>query len=158
MTGGAHYVPPAVGEPWWVVGDTYTFKVTGEDTGGTLAFFEATVPAQGGPPPHIHSGEDEFYYLLDGSFEIQDGDRTFIAEPRSFVFLPRGHLHAFRNVSATPARMLIGITPAGFERFFFSVGQPAISGQQAPPLGPDEIARTLEAAPQYGLELRLPSP
>ena len=54
MVDAVRHVEPGLGEAWWVVGDTYTFKVTGDDTGGVLAFFEARVPPQGGPPPHIH--------------------------------------------------------------------------------------------------------
>jgi mannose-6-phosphate isomerase-like protein (cupin superfamily) len=157
MADGLRHVEPGLGEAWWVVGDTYTFKVTGDDTGGALAFFEASVPPQGGPPPHIHGREDEFYYLLNGALQVRDGDRLFTAEPGSFVFVPRGRLHCFRNDSHVPARMLIGITPAGFEKFFFAVGQRAVPGQEAPPLGPEEMARSLDLAPRFGMEVQLPT-
>ena len=42
--------------------------------------------------------------------------------------------------------MLVGITPAGFEKFFFAIGQAAVPGEEAPPLGPEEMARTLDLA------------
>jgi mannose-6-phosphate isomerase-like protein (cupin superfamily) len=147
------HIPDAAGESLWVVGDTYTFKATGEDTGSSLAFFDASVPPGSGPPPHVHRNEDEFYYVLDGELEVLDGDRTFTARTGSFVFVPRGTLHNFRNQTARPARLVIGLTPAGFEKFFFAVGQPAVPGGQAPPLGPEEMARTLELAPRFGLEI-----
>ena len=147
------HVPDEAGESLWVVGDTYTFKATADDTGGSLAFFDATVPPESGPPPHVHRDEDEFYYVLDGELEVLDRDRTFNARAGSFVFVPRGTLHSFRNRSAKPARLVVGITPAGFERFFFAVGQQAVPGGQAPPLGPGEMARALELAPRFGLEI-----
>jgi hypothetical protein len=42
------------GRSLWVVGDRYTIKATGEETGGAFALVEALVPPGGGPPPHIH--------------------------------------------------------------------------------------------------------
>lgn len=150
------HVPPGEGRSVWVVGDTYTFKATGAETDGRLTFWEATVPPQSGPPPHIHHGEDEAYYVLEGELEVLDGDRTFTARAGSFVYIPRGALHRFQNIGSTPARMLILFTPAGFEGFIFEVGQPARPGEDAPPLGPEEMERTVRAAPQYGIELRLP--
>lgn len=33
----------------WLAGDTYTIKVTADDTHGALGFAEATVPPGGGP-------------------------------------------------------------------------------------------------------------
>ena len=154
---GVTHVPPGEGEAWWVVGDTYTMKVTKRDTNGRFTCFEASVPPQAGPPPHLHHGEDEAYYVLEGELEVLDGDRTFMARTGSFVYIPRGTVHAFRNVGSIPSRMLIFVTPGGFENFFFEVGQPARAGESAPPLGPEEMERTVAAASSYGMELRLPS-
>ena len=53
------HVPDEAGESLWVVGDTYTFKATADDTGGSLAFFDAAVPPGSGPPPHAHRDEDD---------------------------------------------------------------------------------------------------
>ncbi len=86
---GVH-VPPGEGRTLWVVGDTYTFKGTAENTGGALLLFEAEVPPQSGPPPHIHHREDEAFYVLEGEVEVREGDRTFVAGGGSFVFIPRG--------------------------------------------------------------------
>ncbi len=41
------------------VGDVYRFLATGEDTNGKYAVWEAIVPPGGGPPPHVHSREEE---------------------------------------------------------------------------------------------------
>ena len=153
---GVH-VPPGEGESLWVVGDTYTFKGVTENTGGALLLFEASIPPQGGPPPHVHHQEDEAYYVLEGTIEVMEGDRIFLAGVGSFVFLPRGTPHKFKNVGTETARMLLMTTPAGLEKFFGEVGQAAQEGGTAPPPGPEEIGRLLAAAPKYGLEI-LPPP
>jgi quercetin dioxygenase-like cupin family protein len=156
QAGGVRHVPAGEGRSIWIVGDTYTFKAASEDTGGAYMLFEANVPPQSGPPPHIHHWEDEAYYILDGQVEILDNDRTFVAGAGSFVHIPRGTLHRFKNVGETTARILVLFTPGGFENFFFEVGLPAKEGGTAPPLGPKEIERTLAAAPKHGMEVRLP--
>jgi quercetin dioxygenase-like cupin family protein len=152
------HVPAGEGQKLWVVGDTYTLKATRENTGGALALIEASVPPGGGPPPHVHRVEDEAYYLLEGDLEVLDEERTFVARAGSFVFIPRGTLHRFRNVGYAHARVLFLFTPAGFDQFFVAVGQPARAGEVAPLLGEAEIARTQELAPRYGMEVRFPEP
>jgi quercetin dioxygenase-like cupin family protein len=147
------YVPPGGGRSIWAVGDTYTFKAVSEDTNGVYTLFEASVPPQSGPPPHIHHWEDEAYYVLEGELEILDNNRTIKVSAGSFVHIPRGTLHRFKNVGETTARMLVFFTPGGAENFFFEVGLPAKGGGTAPPLGPEEIERTLALAPKYGWEV-----
>lgn len=71
-----------------------------------------------------------------------------------FVYILRGTLHHFRNVGGVASRMLVLLSPAGFENLLFEVGGPAQPGQRAPPLSPEELGRTLAVAPKYGLELR----
>ena len=43
------------GKAAWVVGDLYTVKASGADTGGAFALIEVLVPPQSEPPPHRHS-------------------------------------------------------------------------------------------------------
>jgi len=54
-----------------VVGDVYRFLATGEDTNGKYALLEAIVPPGGGPPPHVHSREEEGFYILEGEITSQ---------------------------------------------------------------------------------------
>jgi quercetin dioxygenase-like cupin family protein len=60
------HVAAGEGRKVWVVADTYTLKATRDNTGGALALIEASVPAGGGPPPHVHANEDQAYYVLEG--------------------------------------------------------------------------------------------
>jgi quercetin dioxygenase-like cupin family protein len=153
----ASLVRAGEGRSIWMVGDTCTFKATGESTGGVLALMEASIPPGSGPPPHVHANEDEAFYLLAGVLELSAGEQTLAARAGDFVFLPRGTPHSFRNPGVDAARTLILCTPAGLEHFFFDVGAPARPGEQAPPLNADELHRIVDLAPRYGVPIQLPA-
>jgi quercetin dioxygenase-like cupin family protein len=149
---------PGIGQCIAVVGDDYRFLATGDDTGGKYAQWEACVPPGGGPPPHVHSREEEGFFVLEGEITFVGGDERLIARAGTFVNMPVGTPHAFKNESGRPARMLITVAPAGLERMFFEVGVPVAPGTTttAPPTK-EEIDRLLAAAPRYGVEIKLPS-
>jgi quercetin dioxygenase-like cupin family protein len=140
------------------VGDLYTIKASGADTNGAFALIEAIVPPGSGPPPHVHRREDEAFYVLEGTLRFHADGHTFDAGPGGWITLAKGSPHRFENVSSAPARMLILVTPAGLDAFFVEVGRPAVtrSPEEGRPT-PEDIARLLEAAPRYGLEI-LPPP
>jgi mannose-6-phosphate isomerase-like protein (cupin superfamily) len=149
---GGYAVEPGDGERIWIVGDTMTLKATADSTGGSLALLENLTAPGGGPPPHVHTREDEFFFVIDGSFEIRIGDEVHALGPGSFAYVPRGTVHNFRNTADTPSRILVGFTPGGMEGFFRESGRPATDDGPAPPVEEDEIARTMAAAEKYGLE------
>jgi quercetin dioxygenase-like cupin family protein len=140
-----------------VVGDVYRFLATGEDTDGKYAMWEALVPPGGGPPPHVHSREEEGFYILEGEITFQIGDQRLVATPGTFANMPIGTPHSFKNESDRPARMLISVAPAGLEEMFFEFGLPLAEGATAassPSL--EEIEKLLAIAHKYGIEIRLP--
>jgi quercetin dioxygenase-like cupin family protein len=140
------------------VGDRYRFLVTGEDTGGKYALWEALIGPNGGPPPHVHSREEEGFYVLEGELTFYTEDRSFSAGPGTLVNLPKNSLHWFRNETDTRVRALIFVAPAGFEQMFLETGTRI--GSWSDPLSPpdpEEKGRILEAAPKYGVEIRLPT-
>jgi quercetin dioxygenase-like cupin family protein len=146
---------PTEGRTIAVVGDVYRFLATGEDTNGKYALWEAIVPPGGGPPPHVHSREEEGFYVLDGEITFQVGDKRLVAGAGTFANMPVGTIHSFKNESSKPARMLISVAPAGLEGMFFEVGQPVPDGAQtAPPPTKEEIEKLVAVAPRYGIEIR----
>jgi mannose-6-phosphate isomerase-like protein (cupin superfamily) len=76
-------------------GDLYRFLVTGAETGGAYFPMEAFVPLGGGPPLHIHTREDETFYVLEGTCEFRLGDELVTAGPGDFVSVPRGEVQNF---------------------------------------------------------------
>ena len=148
---------PIEGRTIGVVGDVYRFLATGEDTNGKYAQWEAIVPPGGGPPPHVHSREEEGFYILEGEITFQIGDERVVATAGMFANMPVGTQHSFKNESSKPAKMLISVAPAGLEQMFFEVGVPVDQGATTtPPPTKAEIEKLLEAAPRYGIEIRLP--
>lgn len=145
---------PAVYGP----GDLYSLLVTGEETNNAFFQFEAIVPKDGGPPPHVHSREDESFYVVSGSLEILLGDKTYQAKRGDFVFVPRGTVHRFRNVGDDSAVQLVTFVPAGMEKFFREVFPEVKDRSAAPPPVTEELIRKMtEAAPKYGLEMVPPA-
>src|SRR4051795_4036025 len=148
---------PGEGRTVAVVIDVYRFLATGEDTNGKYALLEAIVSPGGGPPPHVHSREEEGFYVLEGEITFFLGDQRLVAGAGTFANMPVGTAHSFKNESDRPARMLISVAPAGLEKMFFEVGVPLAGGATTalPPTG-DEIEKLLATAPKYGIEIRLP--
>jgi len=151
------HLAPGEGRAVHMAGDTYTFKAVGETTDGALTLIEGVIPPGGGPSPHIHHRESEYFYVLEGELEIMEEGRTFAAPAGAFVNIPKGALHRFKNVGTTPARMLIFLTPAGVEGMFFAVGKSATPGSSPAPPDAAEIEKLLAVAPEYGVEILPPT-
>ena len=141
----------AAGRAVAVVGDVYRFLVTGEETGGKYAVCEALVPPGGGPPPHVHSREDEIIQVLEGEYEIQLGDQTYQVKAGGLLHFPRYIPHAFRNVGRESGTTLWTVIPGGnFEKFFEELGA-------LPAGGPPDMAKVAAIFGSYGMEI-LPLP
>ncbi|MDG4865136.1 cupin domain-containing protein [Streptomyces sp. T-3] len=143
------------GPTYWFGDAIYTFKATKENTGGSLTFAEATVPPGGGPPPHIHPNADEAFFILSGEIEFLNGEKTFVAGAGSFVFVPRGTRHRFRNIGSQTAHLLFMFTPAYLEKFFMEIGQEARAGEAPVPLTDEQKRQIVEFAPRHDLQLAL---
>ena len=52
---------------------------------------------------------DEGFYVLEGIFGFQVGDRAVEAAAGAFVFAPKGIEHAYWNKGPSPAKRLITI-------------------------------------------------
>jgi len=133
-----------------ILGIPMLIRILGRDTGGVLSVVESHDVPGGGPPPHIHSREDETFQILEGDYEFRVGGKTILAKPGTTLFAPRGIPHTYRYLGQTPGRLMCIITPAGFEGFFGEIG--ALSPQQQ-----QDTPRVMEIAKTFGLEF-LPPP
>jgi len=148
---------PGEGRTVAVVGDVYRFLATSEVTNGKYAMWEALVPPGGGPPPHVHSREEESFYILEGEITFTIDGKPLVATAGMFANMPVGMPHAFKNESGKPARMLISVAPAGLEKMFFEFGVPLAEGATtALPPTKEEIEKLLKLAPNYGIQILLP--
>lgn len=141
----------------WYNGSLMTFLATGEDTEGQFALIEAVTRKGNGPPPHIHHREDETFYVLEGEITVSVGDRTIRATPGTMVFLPRGIAHTF-VVDSGQARVLVLVTPAGFEGWFKEFSVPAMAMTLPPEaeIPYSQVQEMLAKAPKFGLEFISP--
>jgi len=100
-----------------------TCRVSSASTNGECCAFEfVTAPGQG-VPLHVHAYEDELYYILEGAYVIECGDRVFNAESGAMAVLPRNIPHAFWNAGEIPARALTVFIPGGFDLFVQELGE-----------------------------------
>lgn len=135
-------------------GAIITWLATGNETGGQFSLFEAKGIPGMEPPPHVHTKEDESYYLLEGEMLFRVGDAEFTGRPGDFVFLPRHVRHEFKVLSES-FRCLVGIYPSGLEHYFEEMTVPHPSPdipplQTAPPL-PEVMEMMKKLEEQFGL-------
>jgi mannose-6-phosphate isomerase-like protein (cupin superfamily) len=122
---------------------TIVIHADAERTGGVLAVTEE-IPPLADTPLHVHSNEDELFLALEGEHVIQVGDQEHRIGPGESAFGPRGVPHAQRRVVPGEGRMLIVITPGGFEGFFRDLADAEQRGE----LGPDAYAA---ASQKFGI-------
>ncbi len=119
--------------------------------------FEAVVPRGGGPPPQVHSREEEGFYILEGEITFTVNGERVVATAGMFATMPVGTPYSFKNESEKPAKMLISVAPASLEQMFFEVGVPLAEGATAAlPPTKEEIEKLLAVAPKYGVEIKIP--
>jgi quercetin dioxygenase-like cupin family protein len=144
---------PKEGNSFWVLGDLYTFKLTGKDTNGALTVVEQVIQPESGPPPHIHHREDEAFYVLDGKFSFLCEDSHGIFGTGSFIYIPKGKLHTFKNIDDKPGKLLVTISPAGLEDFFYSIGTAVSELADNPGFDPAVVEKIMQLAPDYQMEI-----
>ncbi|MBE2271184.1 MAG: cupin domain-containing protein [Anaerolinea sp.] len=97
-----------------VPGSGSDVKASRVSTGGMLTVIESRTT--GGAPLHVHTHEDEYFYVVEGTITVTVGDETFTAGKGAFVFLPRGIPHTW-DVVGGEATVLMITTPAMLEEF-----------------------------------------
>ena len=120
------------------------FKLEEQQTGGSFSLIEHPIGPGILAPPHIHTREDEFSYVLEGEIGARIGDEEVHATTGCYVLKPRNIWHTFWNPGPRPARIIEIISPSGFEKFFAEL---AALTQSGPP-EPEALDRM---ASRYGL-------
>lgn len=95
-------VGPQAGQQLNVLGAHMLVKSAG-------AFFVADhpMPAGYGVPPHVHDKDDEAFFVIEGALTLDIDEGPRVAEAGSFVHLPAGVRHGFRNETLGVTRLLV---------------------------------------------------
>jgi len=115
---------PLLGLSQWENGNLTTNLAEKTDTNGAFFLVEVMLAPGTEPPPHVHTREDELFYVLEGEFDVFVGKEAFKVETGDCVFLPRFKPHAL-VIHSPRLRVLALFTPAGLEETFRGMSTPA---------------------------------
>jgi quercetin dioxygenase-like cupin family protein len=115
------------------------FLITGDDSSGSLALFELTVPAgqRLAAPAHSHDRYEETIYGIDGVLTWTVNGRQIDVGPGQALCIPRGAVHRFDNAGNRQVKALCAITPAAIGPEYFRESAAVIDGAAGGP--PDRI-------------------
>lgn len=152
MGKGRVVIGPGDGRSVYIGGLKAAFKLGGEDTGGAFSVVEHPVePGFLAAPPHSHTNEDEFSYVVEGEIVVWMDGEEFVAGPGTYVLKPRGVPHAFWNAGPGKARFIEIISPPGFERYFEELADLVYKGTD----DPDFEASIGKLGAKYGLTFHM---
>jgi quercetin dioxygenase-like cupin family protein len=129
-----------------VFGEPAEILVNGAMSKGTAAVLVQMNSPGSGPPPHRHTNEDETFTVLEGDFEFFSDGRWSRIPVGEVVFAPRGFVHTYRNAGTSTGRILVFVSPSGFEDYLEEVGSfsPAT-----------DMAKIIEISARYGISFHL---
>jgi quercetin dioxygenase-like cupin family protein len=144
---------PGEGESLWFLGSHASVKASAGTTAGRVSVIEHLSPQGSGSPLHVHSREDEWFYVIEGALTFWVGGQVIEAPAGSFVYGPRGVPHTFM-VSSETARFLLVTEPGEFSGFLRRLAEPAAAVVIPPPVTePPDVAAMSEVAAEYGIEI-----
>ena len=126
-----------------VLGLPHTVLVSSAETGGAYEVVEITGPPGLGVPPHVHTGEDETFYVASGEVAFVLDGQEAVAREGTAVHLPRGVPHGFRILGDGPARLLLTVAGAPLAPMFEALA--------ALPVGPPDPAVLGEICGFHGI-------
>jgi mannose-6-phosphate isomerase-like protein (cupin superfamily) len=142
----------------WYMGSLTTNLAEKNDTNGAFSLVEATLVPGNEPPPHVHSREDELFYVLEGAFDVYVGEEAFKVETGECIFLPKCTPHAF-VIRSPRLRLLTLFTRGGLEDAFRGMSAPA-QRLDLPPgaltYATADVTQTAQRFSAYGVRLLAP--
>ena len=118
-------------------------------TNNAFSMVEVTDPPGSGAPLHVHHGEAEGFYILDGAIELTCGGQKVVGHAGDFVYAPKDVPHTYVVTGDKPARLLLLFSRPGFEMFFAEGGVPL----DQPPAGPPDMEAFRRLVEKYDMEL-----
>lgn len=152
-------------------GEIFNFTKTGFSTLGSFSIAYATIPAGGGPAPHIHHWTDEWFYFPEGGIVLFTSNRTYPdpsqipngnqlpkanmhryrSKPGDLIHGPRFYVHGFRNEENQTRSMVFIWAPDKISEYFFDVGQILTDPCKQPSVSDVNKRLFVSEAPKYGI-------
>src|SRR5215831_1889347 len=142
----------------WYMGMLLTTLVEKKDANGAFSLLEATLAPGTEPPPHVHSREDELFYVLEGDLGVYVGEETFKVKAGECIFLPKFKPHTF-VIRSRRLHVLILYTPGGLEEAFHKVSSPARNLElptEALTYSISDLEQTTQRFAEYGVQILSP--
>jgi quercetin dioxygenase-like cupin family protein len=138
------HVPAASGRIFHLMGAQTTVKLTSADTGGAYILSEQTLLPGVGVPPHVHTREDEVFFVLEGEIEFVVGDQKIIGKEGDILHAPRGVVHGYMGAGSAPSRARFMSIPGDIEAMFSEM---ATWPADAPP----DMGKLTALCAEYGI-------
>ncbi|HTW67193.1 MAG TPA: cupin domain-containing protein [Bryobacteraceae bacterium] len=126
------------------------FLITGENSSGSIAAFEVTVPGAQrlAAPAHSHDHYEETIYGIGGVLTWTVDGNPIDVGPGQALCIPRGAVHRFDNNSSQDAKALCVITPAAIGPQYFREAAELINASAG---GPPDRTKMVEVMRRHGL-------
>ena len=151
---------PALSNSTWYKGILTSQMAGTADNGGAFDLVIAKMRRGTEPPPHVHSREDELFYILSGEMKVYADGEVFQVTAGECMFLPRGKSHAWL-ITSDEVHLIAVITPGGFFDAINKMNAPA--ERMEVPADADivtyanaDLTETIKVFEQYGIRLLSP--
>lgn len=144
---------------WWFLGNLVQPIITSEMTNGQFMLSQTHAYLGSQPPVHEHNGEDEIFYLLEGSVTFWVEDTEVTLGPGDSILMPKNVPHIFQASSEIESKWLNISGPAGLEKFFEDVSVDAEypGPQRGWSMDEETMSRLNKACAKHGITLLDPS-
>ena len=125
-----------------------------DESAGDISVYEFTLPPRSpGSPPHTHTLEDEYFYVVEGELSALSGEDVLTLAPGDFAALNRGTAHMFWNGSEETTRLIMMTTGSSFEAFLSGAG-PRLA--EARPETPEAAGAVIgQLAAEHGITISM---
>jgi quercetin dioxygenase-like cupin family protein len=151
---------PALTNSTWYKGILVSHMAGTTDNNGAFDLTITKMRRGTEPPPHVHSREDEFFYILSGEMKVYADGEVFQVTAGECMFLPRGKSHAWL-ITSDEVHLIAVITPGGFFDAINKMNAPA--ERMEVPADADivtyanaDLTETIKVFEQYGVRLLSP--
>ena len=147
---GQIFLPQKGGKIYQFAGVEVLMKVTKAESVGQWSLMEYAAPPHfAGPAPHFHKVMEEAFFVLEGTVTFYLDGAEKVAGPGCFLKVPPFAVHAFRNRTDQPIRLLVFLSPGGFEGYFDELQELMLAEKNWPLENGEHLTKILEKYDTY---------